>query len=455
MEPENEEDIKRYPSIISYESTKKILHQMEKYICEIQIDSIQGTGFFCKIPFPDDNMYDTLPVLITSSHIINSELLDKKDSKISIKTHKNISFKSLNLNDRKKYINKDYDITIIEIKAQDNIKNYLKINDNIINDVLDEVDNININPNETIYMIQYPKGELSVSYGTLDNIDENKNYIFNHKCCAKNGSLGSPILNMNNEVIGMHIDGSKNIYNQGLILFYAIKDFIEKYDYKFYGKFNKKSKNKNNKLLEKFIRKYNFKYLIYDFNLHRYYHYYKDTAISLNLSGLWIINQEFDDLSKIHFKEIKKLYLGINNISNITPLENMAHNQLEILDLSKNRIKDISVLEKVKFNELKELYLSGNNISDIKVLEKVKFENLEILDLADNKISDINILEKVNFKELKDLYLNLNIIVDLKVFEKTIFEKLEKLFLNKNKIDEKENALIISKLKDTINEFMI
>ena len=130
-------------------------------------------------------------------------------------------------------------------------------------------------------------------------------------------------------------------------------------------------------------------YLKYDYNLHRYYHYYKDTATSLNLSGLWIINQEFDDLSKIHFKEIKKLYLGINNISNITPLENMAHNHLEILDLTKNRIKNISVLEKVKFNELKELYLSGNNISDIKVLEKVKFEKLEILNLIYNQISKV------------------------------------------------------------------
>ena len=64
-------------------------------------------------------------------------------------------------------------------------------------------------------------------------------------------------------------------------------------------------------------------------------------------------------------------------------------------------------------------------------------------------------MEKVSFKELKDLYLNVNIIADLKVFEKTIFEKLEKLFLNNNKIDEKENASIISKLKDTINEFII
>ena len=46
---------------------------------------------------------------------------------------------------------------------------------------------------ETIYIIQYPKGELSVSYGILDAIYENKKYYFNHKCNTEMGSSGSPI----------------------------------------------------------------------------------------------------------------------------------------------------------------------------------------------------------------------------------------------------------------------
>ena len=450
MEPENEEELKKYQNIISYESTKKILAQMEKGICQIKTDSNQGTGFFCKIPDYSRYSNKMFPVLITSSHLINSELLYKKDTKILIKMHTNRSFKLLNLNDRIKYTNEEYDITIIEMREQASIKNYLKIDDNILDDIYDRKDNYKINPSETIYMIQYPEGGPSVSYGTLDNIEEYNNFIFNHNCCAKNGSLGSPILNMNNEVIAMHKKGIKNTSNQGISLYYALKDFIKKNKlyiyYEDYEDFKKKIKSKNDKLMEKFKRRYMIEdFIYYDENIKKI----------LNLSGLWIINQQLDDFSKIHFKEIHKLYLGINNISNITPLENMVQNQLEILDLNKNRITDISVLEKVKFNELKELFLSGNNISDINVLEKVKFEKLEILDLSDNKISDINILEKVNFKELKDLYLNVNKIVYLKVFEKTKFEKLEKLFLNQNKIDEKENASIISKLKDTINEFFI
>ena len=87
-------------------------------------------------------------------------------------------------------IYKEYDIAIIEIKDNE-IKNYLELDDNIINDILK-----NNNKNEeyldkTIYIIQYPKGELSVSYGILNNISIDKKYNFNHKCSTKFGSSGS------------------------------------------------------------------------------------------------------------------------------------------------------------------------------------------------------------------------------------------------------------------------
>ena len=55
MEKKNESSLTGYPNIISYESTKKIIQQMEKNISKIKIGKGQGTGFFCKIPFPDLN----------------------------------------------------------------------------------------------------------------------------------------------------------------------------------------------------------------------------------------------------------------------------------------------------------------------------------------------------------------------------------------------------------------
>ena len=81
---------------------------------------------------------------------------------------------------------------------------------------------------ETIYIIQYPEGKLPVSYGVLDKILEDKKYNFNHKCSTKVGSSGSPILNNNNKLIGIHKESSncKN-YNRGTFLNYPIKEFIK------------------------------------------------------------------------------------------------------------------------------------------------------------------------------------------------------------------------------------
>ena len=69
MEGINENIIKDHPNPIPYECSKKILEQMEKNICKIKIGEEQGTGFFCKIPFPTKE--NLLPVFVTNNHIIN------------------------------------------------------------------------------------------------------------------------------------------------------------------------------------------------------------------------------------------------------------------------------------------------------------------------------------------------------------------------------------------------
>ena len=217
-----------YPNIIPYECSKKIIEQMEKNICKIKIGNEQGTGFFCKIPFPDMN--NMLSVLITNNHVINEKILNKKDYNIEIDIKIENNIKKLNLNNRIKYTNKEYDITIIEIKKNE-INNYLELDDNIINDI---INNNNFNKeyiDETIYIIQYPENKLSVSYGILDKIQFDKNYNFNHKCSTRGGSSGSPILNINNnKIIGIHKEGNRNKnINKGLFLNFPIKDFIKSY----------------------------------------------------------------------------------------------------------------------------------------------------------------------------------------------------------------------------------
>ena len=481
MESENEELLVGCPNIISYESTKIIIKQMEKNICKIKIGGARGTGFFCKIPFPDKE--HNLTVLITANHIINKNILNEENRKIPVKIKEENKKKIINLNNRMKYTNAEYDITIIEIKEEDDINYFLELDDVIMSDLLD-----NNNKNEdlegkTLYILHYPGKKLSVSYGIFDKIFEDKKYLFTHKCSALEGSLGSPILNEeSNKVIGIHLRGTiDKKYNKGTFLNYAIKEFIEV--------FNKTENNENtiidekeqNKLIKQFNKKYNTK-------IEKYF-------TTIELSNKQIGNEGLKILCDIEFKVLNSLYLFKNNISDIQALEKAKFDKLEVLSLSYNNISDISVLNKVNFFNLKELNLGNNNISDISVLEKVifnklekllldhnkitnidildqtDFENLKELNLNNNRISNINVLEnvefpklkklnlegnlienidvleKVNFKELNDLNLFKNNISDINVFNKYKFFKLKMLNVNSNPLTESKNFLIIDKLK--------
>ena len=80
MEYIKEIRLNKYSSIISYECTENILEQMNKNIFKIKIGEGQGTGFSCRIPFPDKN--NMLSVFITNNHVINKEILDKYNNEI-------------------------------------------------------------------------------------------------------------------------------------------------------------------------------------------------------------------------------------------------------------------------------------------------------------------------------------------------------------------------------------
>ena len=351
--------------IVSYEKNKYIIQQMENSLCNVKVKDCSCTGFFCRIPFPDLN--NMLNVLITANQVIREELLNQNDAKIYITFKNDQNFIELNLNNRMKYTNREYDIAIIEIKDSDKINNYLDLDDYIIDDILKEDNNINNiykEQKQELYTVQYVYDKLSVSYGALSRISQNINYEFYHKCSTDNGSSGAPVFNLyNNKVIGLHKQGSIEFNeNIGTFLSYPIKEFIifnYKLDYE--------------KLLKEFNTKYNL-------NI-------KDTKIEkLDLRWKGLGNIGFEDLCKIEFKELKELILNNNNISEIKILSKAKFKKLEILDLSQNKISNINIFENINFKGLKQLYLCYNNISDIKVFERANLKNLEILYLNDNKI---------------------------------------------------------------------
>ena len=107
-------------------NTEKILNQMKKCICKIKIENIKATGFFCKISNINKNF------LMTNYHVIDEIYINNnKEINILLNDDKEALITDLEIK-REKCFNKEYDIVVlIEIKEEDNIKEYLELDDNI------------------------------------------------------------------------------------------------------------------------------------------------------------------------------------------------------------------------------------------------------------------------------------------------------------------------------------
>ena len=413
MEEENETILIGYPKIISYECTKKILEQMEKNIVKIKIGIEQGTGFFCKIPFP--NKENMLPVLITNNHVISGDILFKKDETIQLDIKNEENIKTINLNNRLKYTNEDYDVTIIEIKNEDNVNHYLEIDDKVINDIINNHNQNKDFIDKTVYIMQYPEGELSVSYGNIVGIYEKEKYNFQHKCSTNRGSSGSPILNIiNNKVIGIHKKGA-NI-NKGAFLSYSIKEFINRNYY-----MNKSNNIFEYKINEKLLNGINNK-----FNLDL-----KDIKIEncyliekyLGTKG----NKELKDLLFYYKNKFNQRFLDLNFHQNI--IEQMKKSTCKIkIYQNDGSVTGTGFFCKIPFSTKEKILpvlITASFVIDI------NYDNQKAISLylEDKKICDLNLKNrylymnekyKITIIEIKDndkildyLELDDNIISDL------------------------------------------
>ena len=208
--------------MISLKQNKILTSFLEKYICKINNKlEEKGTGFFCKMPFPDQ--FKLLPVLITNNHFLDEDNI-KVNNIIKLSLDNDKIYKNIEIsNTRKVYTNKDLDITIIEVYPNED-----KIDDYYLD--IDDYKNNNYK-DEEICILQYPNGLEGASYsiGKLENIDNEDIY---HNCSTKFGSSGGPIINLsNNKVIGIHkgTTNSNSNINKGTFIKYAIEEFNKKY----------------------------------------------------------------------------------------------------------------------------------------------------------------------------------------------------------------------------------
>ena len=122
-----------------------------------------------------------------------------------------------------------------------------------MDDILNNIDRTVEYKNENVYTLRFEKYKVLISYGYIERIYNEKNYEFLYKC---NAGYCSPIININNKVLGYHKyrkvrDKLKPFKDSpmGVFLNYPIKIFIQKFCYN-----NEKYEKilQNNLLVEKF-----------------------------------------------------------------------------------------------------------------------------------------------------------------------------------------------------------
>ena len=223
----NEKFLPDYPKSMDLEEIGKAVNQMKKSICKIKIGEGSGTGFFCNIPLDNDNL---ITVLMTNNHVLEQkDIVPGKKIEISLLNEK--INKEIYINEqRRAYTYKDYDVTIIEIKKNDNIDkdSFLDIDEDILKM---EPENI---IKRSVYLLHYPhypigKG-VQISHGIICELKSNK-YTIKHYCDSNQGSSGGPLINSNNnKVIAIHRGTPENNnkqYNIGSFLKEPILKFRE------------------------------------------------------------------------------------------------------------------------------------------------------------------------------------------------------------------------------------
>ena len=192
---------------------QKDIGQMENSIYKIfQKDRQFKTGIFCKLK----SKTNIVPVLITSYQIINERLIEGINN---IEIIGNRGLKLIEF-EKRKYLNKEYDLSIIEIKYnKENKINYLDIDESIY-----EYDSEINYHKESIYIFHYDNfNDFLTSYGII-------NYINNEQLicsCNINSNVNcSPIFSLsNNKLIGLYNNKSKH-NNRGIFLKFIIDEFF-------------------------------------------------------------------------------------------------------------------------------------------------------------------------------------------------------------------------------------
>ena len=178
--------MENYPKSVTKSQTQIIFNQMNNSFYKIQgKDNKFGIGVFCKIKIKTKHIF----VLMTNYNIID-EIYVEQNNGIKIIINNEINL--IKLGDKRlKYINKEINLTVIEIKESKKFKiNFLEIDESLYEDELP-----NLNSKETIYIIHHNNivKEISISYGIIRYINK---YEITLSCNINSNGTIAPIFNL-------------------------------------------------------------------------------------------------------------------------------------------------------------------------------------------------------------------------------------------------------------------
>ncbi len=168
----------------------------EDSMVKIYSNQGKGSGFFC---FINDSSINFKYALFTNNHVLGKENINIGE-RISFEYKSELKNFTLDEN-RKVFTNEELDYTCIEIKKEDNFKDFFLIDEFILN--YDE----NKYKDKDIIILQFPNGgEISFSDGKIMQINENK---ILYTSSTEEGSSGSPLIIRKNVqkyyVVGIHV----------------------------------------------------------------------------------------------------------------------------------------------------------------------------------------------------------------------------------------------------------
>ena len=386
------------PKPVIIKETKPNLYVIEKNLCKVYYKEREvGRGFFSMIQFFS---LDIIPILIISNDLSEDvDMLTGDEIIISLKNNNNIS---IILDDsRTIYKEKEYGITIIEIKKADglDINSFLEIDNDIYLDKSEY-----IYKNNKIYLSNYPDKNVIKFYDGKINRINLDNHEIDYSNINEEVFIGSPIIKGDNsKIIGIHTGRKKKI---GLFIKYIILEFYNMNIFKIKKIYETNEKSKTITAMYRIDGNNKIKIFDKDFINNN-----KQCKIIIDGKEQEIC--EYVDVDKLHYdpKINKCLTIKLKNLDGIIDYYCMFYNcetLYSLPDISELNTKNVKSFRSM-FNGCKslewlpdELNWDTSNVTDISLMFKECISLKKLPDISKWNTNNIDNMSGV-FEECRSL----------------------------------------------------